>query len=197
MAAVLLTDGGDELIQNPKLPQVPLYVASVGTPADSWNDLSVAAVDAPTIVEQDGTFEVSADILARFASRDFSLKVPMVRVQLEQRQQDEWEVVGSEFVRSDSEKTRAKFSLKAAPEPGIKEYRFRIEDVPGELSGLNNVRNFGVEVRQDTLHVLFFAQELGWDFSMIRKELARDPSVELTALFRVSEKRFVVQGSRQ
>ena len=45
--------------------------------------------------------------------------------------------------------------------------------------------------------VLFFAQELGWDFSMIRKELARDPSVELTALFRVSGQRFVVQGSRQ
>jgi hypothetical protein len=32
---------------------------------------------------------------------------------------------------------------------------------------------------------------------MIRKELARDSSVELTALFRVSEQRFIVQGSRQ
>ena len=197
MAAVLLTDGGDELIQNPKLPQVPLYVTSVGTAADSWNDLSVAEIDAPKIVEQDSTFEVSADILARFASRDFSLKVPMVRVQLEQRQQDEWEVLESQFVRCDSGKTRAKFSLKSSPEPGTKEYRIRIEDVPGELSSLNNIRNFGVEVRQDTLHVLFFAQELGWDFSMIRKELARDPSVELTALFRVSEQRFVVQGSRR
>ena len=197
LAAVLLTDGGDEVIQNPKLPQVPLYVASVGTPADSWNDLSVAQVDAPKIVEQGSTFEVSADILARFASRDFSLKVPMVRVQLEQRQQDKWEVLESQFVRSDSGKTRAKFSLKSSPEPGTKEYRIRVEDVPGELSGLNNIRNFGVEVRQDTLHVLFFAQELGWDFSMIRKELARDPSVELTALFRVSEQRFVIQGSRQ
>jgi uncharacterized membrane protein len=56
---------------------------------------------------------------------------------------------------------------------------------------------FDLEVREDTLHVLFFAQELGWDFSMIRKELAQDPSVELTALFRVTEQRFVVQGSRQ
>ncbi len=201
LAAVLLTDGGDEPIANPKLPQVPLYVASVGTPADSWNDISVAHVDSPKIVEQDSAFEVTADILARFASREFSLKVPMVRVQLEQRQQDEWDVLESQFVRTDPaelpDKTRAKFSLKSSPEPGTKEYRIRIEDVPGELSGLNNTRNFGVEVRQDTLHVLFFAQELGWDFSMIRKELARDPSVELTALFRVSEQRFVVQGSRQ
>ncbi len=197
LSAVMLTDGGDELIQNPKLPQVPLYVTSVGSSPDSWNDLSVAGVVAPTIVEQESRFEVSADVLARFASKDFALKVPMVRVQLEERGPSEWQVVDSQFVRSDSSKTRAKFSLQASAEPGMKEYRVRVEDVPGELSGLNNVRNFGVDVRQDTLHVLFFAQELGWDFSMIRKELARDPSVQLTALFRVSEQRFVVQGSRQ
>jgi len=197
LSAVMLTDGGDELIQNPKLPQVPLYIASIGSSPDSWNDLSVADVVAPTIVEQGGTFEVSADILARFASKDFALNVPMVRVQLEERQQDQWQVRDSQFVRSDSSKTRAKFSLQAPSEAGMKEYRIRLEEVPGELSGLNNIRNFGVDVRQDTLHVLFFAQELGWDFSMIRKELARDPSVELTALFRVSEQRFVVQGSRR
>ena len=197
LSVVMLTDGGDELIQNPKLTQIPLYVASVGSSPDSWNDLSVADVVAPTIVEQGGTFEVSADILARFASKDFALNVPMVRVQLEERQQDQWQVRDSQFVRSDGSKTRAKFSLQAPAEAGMKEYRIRLEDVPGELSGLNNIRNFGVDVRQDTLHVLFFAQELGWDFSMIRKELARDPSVELTALFRVSEQRFVVQGSRR
>ncbi len=197
LSAVMLTDGGDELIQNPKLPQVPLYIASTGSSPDSWDDLSVGEVTAPAIVEQGGTFEVSADILARFASKDFALKVPMVRVQLEERQQDQWQVRDSQYVRSDSSKTRTKFSLQAPSEAGMKEYRIRLEDVPGELSGLNNIRNFGVDVRQDTLHVLFFAQELGWDFSMIRKELARDPSVELTALFRVSEQRFVVQGSRR
>jgi uncharacterized membrane protein len=197
ISAVMLTDGGDELIQNPKLPQVPLYIASVGSDPDSWNDLAVGDVTAPTVVEQGGTFEVSADILARFATKDFALNVPMVRVQLEERQQDQWQVRDSQYVRSDSPKTRVKFSLKAPSEAGMKEYRIRLEDVPGELSGLNNIRNFGVDVRQDTLHVLFFAQELGWDFSMIRKELARDPSVELTALFRVSEQRFVVQGNRR
>jgi len=201
LGAVLLTDGGDEVIQNPKLPQVPLYITSVGTPPDSWNDISVAQVDAPKIVEQDISFEITADILARFASREFSLKVPMIRVYLEQKGQDKWDVLESQFVRPDPAelpgKTQARFSLKSSPEPGTKEYRIRVEDVPGELSALNNIRNFAVEVRQATLHVLFFAQELGWDFSMIRKELARDPSVELTALFRVSEQRFVVQGSRQ
>ncbi|MHC4351377.1 MAG: glutamine amidotransferase [Planctomycetota bacterium] len=197
MAAILLTDGGDELVRNPRFPQVPLHVASVGTSPETWNDLAIADVTAPTIVEAGGKLDVSADILARFASRDFETKVQMARVRLEEKQQDEWQVRGSEYVRFDNPKTPARFSVAAPAEPGAKIFRINVQGMPGELSELNNTRNFELEVREDTLHVLFFAQELGWDFTMIRKELARDPSVELTALFRVSEQRFVVQGSRQ
>jgi uncharacterized membrane protein len=197
LSAVLLTDGGDELIQTPKLPDVPLYITGVGSSPDLWNDLAVTEVTAPKLVEQGGNFEVSADILARFASRDFAVKVPAAQVRLEEKQQGQWQILGSEFIRLDNPRARAKFSLQASPESGTNEYRITVQNFDGELSNLNNVRNFSVEVRKETLHVLFFAQELGWDFSMIRKELARDPSVELTALFRISEQRFIVQGSRQ
>jgi len=197
IAAILLTDGGDELVRNPRLPQVPLHVASLGTSPQTWDDLSVTDVTAPSIAEAGGKLEVSADILARFATKDFETKVPMVRVRLEEKQQDEWKARGSEYVRFDNPKTRVRFSIDAPSEPGTKTYRINVQNMPGELSDLNNTRNFDLQVREDTLHVLFFAQELGWDFSMIRKELAGDPSVELTALFRVTEQRFVVQGSRQ
>lgn len=197
MAAILLTDGGDELVRNPRFPQVPLHVASLGTSPETWDDLSITDVTAPTIVEAGGKLEVSADILARFGSKDFQTKVQMARVRLEEKQQDEWQVRGSEYVRFDNPKTRARFSIDAPKEPGPKVFRINVQNMPGELSELNNTRNFELDVREDTLHVLFFAQELGWDFTMIRKELAGDPSVELTALFRVSEQRFVVQGSRQ
>jgi hypothetical protein len=197
MAAILLTDGGDELVRNPRLPQVPLHVASVGTSPETWDDLSVADVTAPAIVEAGGKLEVSADIEARFGSKDFQMKVQLARVRLEEKLQDEWQVRGSEYVRFDNPRTRARFSVDAPDEPGPTMFRINVQNMPGELSELNNTRNFELDVREDTLHVLFFAQELGWDFTMIRKELAGDPSVELTALFRVSEQRFVVQGSRQ
>jgi uncharacterized membrane protein len=197
MAAILLTDGGDELVRNPRFPQVPLHVASVGTDPETWDDLGVADVAAPAIIEAGGKLEVSADIEARFGSKDFRTKVQMARVRLEEKQQDQWQVRGSEYVRFDNPRTRARFSVDAPAEPGSKVFRINVQNMPGELSELNNTRNFELEVREDTLHVLFFAQELGWDFSMIRKELAEDPSVELTSLFRVSEQRFVVQGSRQ
>lgn len=197
MATILLTDGGDELVRNPRFPQVPLHVASVGTSPETWDDLSITDLTAPAIVEAGGKLEVSADIQARFGSKDFQTKVQMARVRLEEKQQDQWQVRGSEYVRFDNLKTRARFSVDAPAEPGPKVFRISVQNMPGELSDLNNTRNFELEVREDTLHVLFFAQELGWDFSMIRKELAEDPSVELTALFRVSEQQFVVQGSRR
>ncbi len=197
MAAILLTDGGDELVRNPSFPQVPLHVASVGSDPETWDDLAIADVTAPSVIEAGGKLEVTADVEARFGSKDFRTKVQMARVRLEEKKQDEWQVRGSEYVRFDNPKARARFSVDAPAEPGSKVFRINVQNMPGELSELNNTRNFDLEVREGTLHVLFFAQELGWDFSMIRKELALDPSVELTALFRVSEQRFVVQGSRQ
>jgi uncharacterized membrane protein len=197
ISAILLSDGGDEVIQSPRLPEVPLYITGVGSDPDSWNDLAVTDVRSPALVAESSNFEVTAEVAGRFASRDFASKVPVVQVCLEERQQDQWQVLGSEYVRLDGSKARAKFSRQAPSEPGLKEYRIRVKDIPGELSDLNNIRNFSLEVRKEILHVLFFAQELGWDFSMIRKELARDESVELTALFRISEQRFIVQGTRR
>ena len=49
-SAIVLTDGGDEVIQNPKLPDMPLYVTGMGHDPDSWNDLSVAEMDSPAIM---------------------------------------------------------------------------------------------------------------------------------------------------
>jgi uncharacterized membrane protein len=197
LATLLLTDGGDEFLRTPQLPRVPLHVASLGTTPDSWNDLSIKAIDVPAVVEAGTEFEVKAELLGRFASQAFQASVTTVPVRLEERVEDDWQVRKSQFVHFEEAAARADFTWEAPSEPGIKTFRVRAESVPGELSDLNNTRHFNLDVREDTLHVLFFAQELGWDFSMIRKALARDPSVELTALFRVTEARFIVQGTRQ
>jgi hypothetical protein len=147
MAAILLTDGGDELVRNPRLPQVPLHVASLGTSPQTWDDLSVTAVTAPSVVEAGAKLEVSADILGRFATKDFETKAPMVRIRLEEKQPDQWQARGSEFVRFDNPKSRVRFSIDAPSEPGTKTYRINVQNMPGELSDLNNTRNFDLEVR--------------------------------------------------
>jgi hypothetical protein len=53
-----------------------------------------------------------------------------------------------------------------------------------------------VEAREASLHVLFFAREIGAEFKMLRNELGRDPGVTFTALFRTIGERFTVQGER-
>jgi len=44
--------------------------------------------------------------------------------------------------------------------------------------------------------VLFFAQEIGQEFKVLRNELAHDPGIAFTALFRTTGSRFMLQGDR-
>ncbi len=163
--------------------------------------------------------------MVRSVSGDFAARAGQVRVRLEEKNTDGWQVRAAEVVDLAGAGARAKFRVQAGSadlEPaegrydpvqsfaladlqqtqasagglGTKKYRVRVETIEGELSELNNTRTFPVEIRKTALPILLFTQQVGWDFSMIRKELARDPLVALTALFRISEDRFIVQGSR-
>jgi uncharacterized membrane protein len=95
------------------------------------------------------------------------------------------------------DRQRVELNVRSPAEQGQRDYRLRIDPLERELSALNNERHFPIEVGRDKLPVLLFAQEVGWDFSTVRKELARDPSLALTTLFRINEDRFVVQDNRQ
>ena len=197
MSVLLLTDGGDELVQNIKLPEVPVYIAGMGSEPETWNDIAITRVESPEVVEAQSDFEVTADVVARCASYSFATAAERVNVRVEEYDGQDWENRDSKFVDLGDSRARVKFIVKSSSEMGMKKYRVRVETVDGELSVLNNTRIFPVEVRTNTLSVLLFAQQLGWDFRQIYKELSDDSSMALTSLFRVSSDRFVVRGSRQ
>ena len=197
MSVLLLTDGGDELVQNIKLPEVPVYIAGMGSEPETWNDIAITRVESPEVVEGQSDFEVTADVAARCASYSFATGAERVNVRVEEDDGQDWVTRDSKFVDLGESGTRVKFILKSPSEMGVKKYRVRVETVDGELSELNNSRIFSIEVRENTLSVLLFAQQLGWDFRQIYKELSDDSSMALTSLFRVSRDRFVVRGSRQ
>ncbi|MCP4613393.1 MAG: hypothetical protein GY845_32280 [Planctomycetes bacterium] len=197
MSVLLLTDGGDELVQNIKLPEVPVYIAGVGSEPETWNDVAIARVESPEVVEGQSDFEVTADVVARSASYSFATAAEKVNVRVEEEDGEDWETRDSKFVDLAGDKARVKFTVKSPSEMGMRKYRVRVETIDGELSSLNNTRIFPVEVRTNTLSVLLFAQQLGWDFRQIYKELSDDSSMALTSLFRVSSDRFIVRGSRQ
>jgi len=204
MSVLLLTDGGDEVVQNVKLPEVPVYIAGVGSDPETWNDIAITRIEAPEVVEEQSDFEVTAEVVARCASYAFATGAERVNVRVEAKEGQDWETRDSKLVDLTGARARVKFNMKSPSEMGTpqdtlrwKKYRVRVETIDGELSELNNTRIFSIEVRKNTLSVLLFAQQLGWDFRQIYKELSDDSSVALTALFRVSSDRFIVRGSRQ
>ncbi len=197
MSALLLTDGGDEVVQNVKLPEVPVYIAGVGSDPETWNDIAITRIEAPEVVEEQSDFEVTAEVVARCASYAFATGAERVNVRVEVKDGQDWETRDSKLVDLINSRASVKFNMKSPSEMGTKNYRVRVETIDGELSELNNTRIFSIEVRKNTLSVLLFAQQLGWDFRQIYKELSEDTSVALTALFRVSSDRFIVRGSRQ
>ena len=197
MSVLLLTDGGDEVVQNVKMPEVPVYIAGVGSEPETWNDIAITRVEAPEVVEEQSDFEVTAEVIARCSSYAFATGAERVNVRVEEKDGQDWETRDSKLVDLAGARARVKFIVKSPSEMGTKKYRVRVETIDGELSELNNTRIFSIEVRKNTLSVLLFAQQLGWDFRQIYKELSDDTSVALTALFRVSSDRFIVRGSRQ
>jgi len=197
LGVVVITDGGDELIQNARLPEVPVYVAGVGSNPEEWDDLAIAALDAPAVVETQSTFTVAAEIVIRRGSDRLALKQTQAQALLEERVGDGWLVRASGQIDLRMDRQRLELNAESPDERGVRDYRLRIDPLDGELSALNNVRIFPVEIGRDKLPVLLFAQEVDWDFSTVRRELARDPSLALTTLYRISEDRFVIQDNRQ
>jgi hypothetical protein len=64
--AIVITDGGDETVDLPDLPSVPLAIVGVGTPPDTWDDIGVTAVAAPASVEESS---ISRPTSSRAAAR--------------------------------------------------------------------------------------------------------------------------------
>jgi uncharacterized membrane protein len=197
LGVVVITDGGDELIQNARLPEVPVYVAGVGSNPEGWDDVTIASLDAPAVVEMQSKFTVAAEVVIRRGSDRLALKQTQAQVLLEEHATEGWLVRASGQIDLRMERQRLELDTESPAERGPRDYRLRIDPLDGELSVLNNVRIFSVEIGKDKLPVLLFAQEVDWDFGTVRRELARDPSLALTTLYRISEDRFMIQDNRQ
>ena len=197
LAAVLLTDGGDEAIEDLTLPSIPLSIVGIGTDPATWNDLAITDVQAPATAEKDAAFEIVADVQARAGhGAGFRQAVAQSHVLLERATGGSWEKVTNAGVDLSSNLT-ARVPLSArSSQLGAQRYRVTVQPVIGELSTLNNSRTVTVDVEKKALHVLYFTLELGQEFKMLRNELGRDPGLSFTALFRSAGERFTLQGDR-
>jgi len=198
LGVVLLTDGGDESLEQPVLPKLPLTIVGIGTDPAAWNDVAIAGLDGPPTAEQDVGFEITADLQAHAGhGGDFAAQLAQVALTLEHATgTNTWEKISGQTVDLSNGHRVVRLPVKT-DELGSQRYRVTLGPVAGELSPLNNVRTLTVNMRKKSVHVLYFAQELGQEFKVLRNELAHDPGLAFTALFRTTGSRYMLQGDRQ
>jgi uncharacterized membrane protein len=189
---IVLTDGGDETIELSDLPPLPLAIVGVGASPDAWNDIGIGAVTAPASVEENSQFDLEADLYARPGKHD---GLNPIKVTLEEGHDGKWTEIQSQTVDLSSLHAAVSFHVQVKG-TGALRYRVRLPEMPGELTYANNTRNVDIQVQQRALHVLYFTQELGVDYKYLRTELGADPGVVFTAMYRVLEDQFTVQGDR-
>ena len=190
--AIVLTDGGDETVELPDLPSLPLAIVGVGTPPDTWDDIGVTSVTAPASVEEKSQFDLEADLIARAGTHD---NLSALKVSLEEGHDKNWTEVQSQTIDLSSMHAAVVFHVQVNG-AGAQRYRVRLPQLPGELTYANNERAVTVQVQQRALHVLYFTQEIGVDYKYLRNELGADHGVLFTAMYRVLEDQFTVQGDR-
>jgi uncharacterized membrane protein len=190
--AVVITDGGDETVDLPDLPSVPLAIVGVGTPPDAWDDIGITSVTAPASVEEKSQLDLEADLVARGGTHD---NLSAIKVSLDEGHDKNWAEVQSQTIDLSSMHAAVVFHVQVNGS-GTQRYRVRLPQLPGELTYANNTRAVGVQVQQRALHVLYFTEELGVDYKYLRTELGADHGVLFTAMYRVLEDQFTVQGDR-
>ncbi len=207
VGVVALTDGGDESFTIPTAPAVPLAIIGMGSlgeeQAKRWNNIAVAEVRSPAAAEVHLDFAIEADLLAQSADAAFAARLGQVPVLLEIAGESAGKPGWQEVARTsvDLGNGRAQVAFKQnADLPGLRRYRVSLPELSGEISALDNSQQLAVEVREQSLHVLYFTRELGVEFKALRQELARDPGVTFTALFRTltspAGDRYTLQGDR-
>ena len=190
--AIMITDGGDETVELSEMPSMPLAIAGIGAVSDLWNDIGIGAVTAPSSVEENSQFDLQADLYAR-AGKHGDLSA--VKVILEEDRDGKWSEIQNQTIDLSALHAAVSFHVQVKG-GGMLRYRISLPEMPGELTYANNIRELNIQVQQRALHVLYFTQELGVDYKYLRTELGADPGVVFTAMYRVLEDQFTVQGDR-
>jgi hypothetical protein len=194
-AIVLLSDGGDEPPEPPRFPRAPVYACAMGTDAATWRDTAIESLQGPATVERNTSFALKTHLRAHgHLVPGFHETLASREVCLWHRSPDGTEsLLGKRLANLDSGRAEVTFSATGA-EVGLHHYRIELAATQGELSPLNNRRTLRVEVRGESLGVLFFSRRLGADLKRLRQALSADPSLAFTALYRTSGEHYTVQA---
>ena len=84
-----------------------------------------------------------------------------------------------------------------ASEAGPRLFKFRVAPQPDEVVTQNNVREALIEVRDARERILYFEGEPRFEMKFIRRAVADDKNLEVVALQRTADNKFMRLGGRR
>ena len=188
-ALVVLSDGRDTSGQEWTLPAAgaPVVAIPVGRSADK--DLRLSRVEAPGFVYAGDSLAVTASIAhTGLADRSVSVRLSVDgKPQNESRRDLTLNRTGS------SEKVVLETVLKEA---GLKRLTVQVAPLEDEATPLNNEQSVYVDVRPESIRVLYVEGNPRWEYRHIKDALMVDPAVDPTFLLRVSGEEWLCQGNQ-
>lgn len=173
-AAVLITDGADNLGENPARYAsgygVPIYPIGIGDPSEQKDILITNYVTNE--VAYAGT-EVPVDVYIKssgFAGQRIAVNLLHGN-----------KTLNSQFVTLTGSGMEQKVRLTFTPEQqGLTKYELQIPQLEDELTQVNNTKTFYTKVLKSKLKVMMIAGAPGPDFSFMKRVLASDKNFDIT-----------------
>ncbi len=188
---VVISDGADNAptpfgsqLMPMKASGVPVYTVGLGREKFD-KDIQVSRVETPNHVLKGSSLVVDAVVTQYgYAGQKMKLNVEDAGRIVEQK----------EFTMpDDGEAATVRVTFKAT-EPGARRFKFRIDLQPGEVIPANNEQEAIIEVENRREKILYFEGEPRFELKFIRLALQDDPNVQVVALQRTAEKKFLRIG---
>lgn len=182
---VIFSDGADKsgeditkLSFRMRERKVPVHTVGIGSP-EGIRDIEVVKVDAPRTAEEDFPVEIWATVRRKgYGSREVTLRL-----------RDENRVVKTFNINLNEERSTRRIRIKFIPRnPGTQRYVVEVPVEPGEAVPQNNRKKFLLKVAPSKrVKVLYVDGLPRKEIGSIRRSLDRDPNIELTLRFFISD----------
>jgi len=172
-AVVLITDGINNLGENPARYaedfDVPIFPIAIARAVEQ-KDILISKVVSNQVSYANSKVPVEVSL------RSFGFAGKKIKVELLK----DTNVIDSKYVTISDDRFETKLRLQFTPEaPGFRKYTVRIPAQSGELTTINNRKNFYTRVLKSKMKILFLAGSPDPDFKFIKKNLQADENIAI------------------
>ena len=185
---VLLTDGAHNastsVVDRVTETEIPIYAVGVGDPTPP-RDLKLSRVEVSPIVYTDHNVPIRVTV----DHTGYSGSQTRVSLMMDNQVVDTVPITLTE-----ARTQMIEFALNPQEE-GTFQYVVSVPVLEGELTPENNTRTFPLKVVKTKLHLLYIEGQPGWEYTFLKRTLARDPNIDSTCVILSSKSSNQLRGT--